>query len=103
MNENDAIQHMIKFVEQKERQIASNKLASATPNRNDAVKAILDELERTQQSTTQTVNTGDNHKIYPQIGSSVVKLLNHPHNFVKGRSVHLCARIAIIGKQQQTG
>lgn len=53
MNENDAIQHMIKFVEQKERQIASNKLASAAPNRNDAVKAILDELERVTEHEDQ--------------------------------------------------
>ena len=33
-------------IEQKERQIASNKLASTTQNKGDAVKAILDELER---------------------------------------------------------
>lgn len=46
MNEQAIIDHMIKFVEEKERQIATNKLATTTQNKGDAVKAILDELER---------------------------------------------------------
>ena len=46
MSEQTIIDHMIKFVEEKERQIATNKLASTTQNKGDAVKAILDELER---------------------------------------------------------
>ena len=46
MNDQEIIKHMIDFVEQKEQQIASNRLASTTPNKGDAVKAILDELER---------------------------------------------------------
>lgn len=46
MNEQEIIDHMIEFVEEKERQIATNKLASTTQNKGDAVKAILDELER---------------------------------------------------------
>ena len=46
MNEQEIVNHMIEFVEKKERQIASNKLASTNQNKGDAVKAILDELER---------------------------------------------------------
>ncbi len=46
MSEQEVVQHMIAFVEQKERQIASNKLASAAQGKGDAVKAILDELEK---------------------------------------------------------
>lgn len=53
MNEQMIVQHMIEFVEQKERQIASSKLASATPNKGDAVKAILDELERVTADENQ--------------------------------------------------
>lgn len=46
MSDQKIVKHMIDFVEQKERQIASSKLGSATQNKGDAVKAILDELER---------------------------------------------------------
>lgn len=46
MNEQEIIQHMIEFVEAKERQIQTNKLASATQSKSDVVKSILDELER---------------------------------------------------------
>lgn len=46
MSEKEIIDHMIDFVEQKERQIATSKLASTTQTKGDAVKAILDELER---------------------------------------------------------
>lgn len=46
MNEQEIIQHMVDFVEQRERQIVSNKLSSTTQNKGDTVKAILDELER---------------------------------------------------------
>lgn len=53
MNEQEIVKHMIDFVEQKERQIASNKLASTTPNKGDAVKAILDELERVTSNENQ--------------------------------------------------
>lgn len=46
MNEQEIVEYMIDFIEQKERQIASNKLASTAQGKGDAVKAILDELER---------------------------------------------------------
>ena len=46
MNEENAVKHMIKFVEEKERQAQSNKILSATQNKSDIVKSILDELER---------------------------------------------------------
>ena len=53
MNEQAIIDHMITFVEEKERQIATNKLASTTQNKGDAVKAILDELERVTADENQ--------------------------------------------------
>lgn len=46
MNEQNTVQHMITFIEEKERQAQSNKFLSATQNKSDIVKSILDELER---------------------------------------------------------
>lgn len=46
MNEQEVVQHMIDFIEKKERQVQSSKLASLSLSKNDVVKAILDELER---------------------------------------------------------
>ncbi len=46
MNEKDIVQHMITFIEDKERQLQSSKLAADTQIKSDIVKAILDELER---------------------------------------------------------
>lgn len=53
MNEQEIVKHMIEFVEQKERQIASYKLASTIQNKGDVVKTILDELERVTSSENQ--------------------------------------------------
>ena len=41
----EAVESMIQFVESKERELQASKL-TATQNRTDVVKAILDELER---------------------------------------------------------
>ena len=46
MNEQNTVQHMITFIEEKERQAQRNKFLSATQNKSDIVKSILDELER---------------------------------------------------------
>ena len=46
MNEQEIVQHMIKFVEQKERQFQSNKFITEQQAKNDVVKSIQDELER---------------------------------------------------------
>ena len=46
MNEQEIVNHMIEFVEKTYLKIASNKLASTNQTKGDAVKAILDELER---------------------------------------------------------
>ncbi len=53
MNDQEIVEHMINFVEQKERQIISSKLASLAQNKGDAVKAILDELERVTSNENQ--------------------------------------------------
>ena len=46
MNDQEIVQHMIEFVEQKERQFQSNKFITEQQAKNDVVKAIQDELER---------------------------------------------------------
>lgn len=46
MNEQDIIQHMIEFVDKKERQYQSNKFVAEQQAKNDVVKSIQDELER---------------------------------------------------------
>ena len=46
MNEQDVVNHMIHFIEEKERQIQNSKFLSTAQNKNDTVKSILDELER---------------------------------------------------------
>lgn len=53
MNDQEIVQHMIDFIEQKERQIATNKLAYTTPSKGDTVKSILDELERVTSDENQ--------------------------------------------------
>lgn len=53
MNEQEIVKHMIEFVEQKERQIASIKLAATMQNKGDVVKTILDELERVTSNENQ--------------------------------------------------
>lgn len=45
MNEQNVVQHMIAFIEEKERQAQSNKILSPAQSKNDIVKAILDKLE----------------------------------------------------------
>lgn len=46
MNEQEAVRHLITFIEEKERQLQSNRLTSDNQVKNDIVKSILDELER---------------------------------------------------------
>lgn len=46
MNEQEIVSHMITFIEEKERQLQSNRLAADNQTKNDVVKSILDELER---------------------------------------------------------
>lgn len=53
MNEHDVVKYMIEFVEQKEREIATSKLASATQNKGDVVKAILEELDEVTANENQ--------------------------------------------------
>lgn len=45
MNENAVVQHMIDFIEEKEKSLQASKLVD-TQVKNDAVKSILEELER---------------------------------------------------------
>ena len=53
MNDQEIVKHMIDYIEQKERQVASNKLAATTQSKGDVVKAILDELERVTTNENQ--------------------------------------------------
>lgn len=46
MNENDVINNMIKFIEEKERQLQAEKMLGESSAKNDIVKAILDELDK---------------------------------------------------------
>lgn len=46
MNDQEIVQHMIEFVEQKERQFQSNKFITEQQAKNDVVKSIQDELEQ---------------------------------------------------------
>ena len=46
MNDQEIVQHMIEFVEQKERQSQSNKFITEQQAKNDVVKSIQDELEQ---------------------------------------------------------
>lgn len=45
MNEQEVVRQMIRFIEQKERQLQTSKLAPDQA-KSDVVKSILDELER---------------------------------------------------------
>ncbi|USF28187.1 hypothetical protein N510_003146 [Firmicutes bacterium ASF500] len=46
MNEQETAAHMIRFIEEKERQLQINKMLADPQAKGDVVKAILDELER---------------------------------------------------------
>ena len=46
MNEQEIVSQMITFIEEKERQLQSNRLAADNQQRNNVVQSILDELER---------------------------------------------------------
>lgn len=46
MSDSTVVEHMITFIEQKERKLQSDKLANDSQAKNDIVKSILDELER---------------------------------------------------------
>ncbi len=45
MNDSEIVEKMVRFIEEKERQLQVNKL-SADQIKSDVVKSILDELER---------------------------------------------------------
>ena len=45
-NKEDIVNHMISFIEEKERDYQAEKMVSDTQIKNDMVKSILDELER---------------------------------------------------------
>jgi hypothetical protein len=53
MNDQNVVQHMITFIEDKERQVQSSKFSSATQNKSDIVKSILDELESVTTNENQ--------------------------------------------------
>ena len=46
MTETQVVNHMIEFIEQKERKLETDKLVNDNQAKNDIVKSILDELER---------------------------------------------------------
>jgi ribosomal protein L17 len=46
MNEQEIVSQMITFIEEKERQLQNNRLATDNQQRNNVVQSILDELER---------------------------------------------------------
>lgn len=46
MNGSEIVKGMIAFIEEKERQLQTNKMISDPQAKNDVVKSILDELER---------------------------------------------------------
>lgn len=46
MNENDVVKNMIKFIEDKERQLQAEKMLGENSAKNDIVKSILDELDK---------------------------------------------------------
>ena len=46
MSDNSVVSHMIAFVEEKEKQLQSEKMLGENAARNDVVRAILDELEK---------------------------------------------------------
>lgn len=47
---NDAVNKMIEFIEEKERQLQTDKMTFDSSTKNDIVKAILDELERVTEN-----------------------------------------------------
>lgn len=50
MNEQEIVSEMIAFVEEKERQLQTNKMIADPQAKSDVVKLILDELERVTAS-----------------------------------------------------
>lgn len=46
MNESEIVNHMIDFIEERERKLQSDRFLNENQAKNDIVKAILDELER---------------------------------------------------------
>lgn len=46
MNEQNVIDKMIAFIENKERELQANKMGADNHAKNDVVKTIMDELER---------------------------------------------------------
>lgn len=53
MNEQETTTHMIRFIEEKERQLQINKTLADPQAKGDVVKAILDELERVMPNEDQ--------------------------------------------------
>lgn len=50
MNNDKIVEKMIEFIQEKERQLQVDKLASDGSTKTDVVKAILDELERVSKN-----------------------------------------------------
>lgn len=46
MSENEIVQHMVDFIESKEREIQADKFTPEKKTQKDTVQAILDELDR---------------------------------------------------------
>ena len=46
MTKNDAVNNMIKFIEEKEHQLQAEKMLGENSAKNDIVKSILDELDK---------------------------------------------------------
>lgn len=53
MNNTDIVQNMIRFIEEKERQLQTDKLSNESQVKNDIVKAIMDELEKEVKNENQ--------------------------------------------------
>ena len=53
MSDEKIVQHMIDFIDEKEREIQAKKVANDVQAKNDVVKAILKELERETSDENQ--------------------------------------------------
>lgn len=53
MSDEKIVQHMIDFIDEKEREIQAKKLSNDVQAKNDVVKAILKELERETSDENQ--------------------------------------------------
>jgi ribosomal protein L17 len=53
MNEKKAVEHMVTFIEEKERQLQAEKLSTGQIKNDAVVKSIIDELERVMKDEDQ--------------------------------------------------